>query len=510
MKTSSLALGYLALAASALAVSTAAAEIPATPVMSLYQFNGDRDVPYYDVDRFQRSGPVSPAGSLAQGTSLIPCLVIRDGEPLTDSKGTPYVGFEVVVDARRATPGDTEVFKRAFAARQGLKVQNHHCRPGVRHVLDARKLYALEKPPFFDPPGGGGRGRAGAAKGGLDAIVRAFHNSAQCADANRSLLGRRSALASAWSAFSRANPGGWSPGELERAKALDYTLRTALFEGHLERGCNAYGACERNIVALSIRNRARESCLGRHGCSYPGDFQGVASSVSQYNIWDEYLTEISGLTACYLRDDLAGEPLYAKLQAMYAQSLPDVEAILFGDDADLRRIFSGASLADIKDLRHYYHAPAMGKCFPNHDRVEYITAAVANKGQDFALIANARIRVDGKEGGGYRFREFRFEPLEERDEVRILDSYPGFVIDARKVDLKPVKGCTPYGIPSGCGLRSVGRYRTVPSWLSQGKPLALTCRVQDAGESCAATPRTQTATVGGACDTQMRPVAGVK
>lgn len=491
-----------------LSLPTAAAEIPATPVMTLYQFNGDRDIPFYSVDRFRSGDPGPQAGTLAQGTSLIPCLVIRNGEPLTDAKGTPYVGFEIVVDARKATGADTEVFKRAFAGRQGQKVQNHHCGPGAKYVLDVRKLYALEKAPFFDPPAGGGA-RSGKGGKGLDAIVRAFHNSAQCAEANRRLLGRRSALASAWSGFAGANPGGWPAADLERARGLDYTLRTALFEGHLERGCNAYGACERNIVALSIRNRARESCLGRHGCGYPGDFQGVASNVTQYNIWDEYLTEISGLTACFLRDDLAGEPYYAKLQAMYAQNLPDVERILFGKDADLSEIFSGASLGDIKDLRHYYHAPAMGKCFPNHDRVEYIGGAVARRGGDFALIANARIRVDQKLDGGYGFREFRFDPGEERDEVRILDSYPGFVVDARKVELKPAKGCPPYGIPAGCSFKSVGRYRTVPAWLNQGKPLALTCHMQERGESCKGAPIAKAVTVGGVCDTQMRPVSGV-
>jgi hypothetical protein len=487
----------------------AAADIPATPVMSLYQFNGARDIPYYSVDGFRAGDPGPAAGTLAQGTSLIPCLVIRGGEPLTDSGGTPYVGFDIVVDARKATGADTDVFKRAFAKRQGLKVRNHHCGPGVRYVIDARKLYSLEKAPFFDPPAGHGSAGAGKGMRGLDAIVRAFHNSGQCADANRRLLGRRDALGSAWAGFARANPGGWSASELDRAKGLDYTMRSALFEGHLERGCNAYGGCERNIVALSIRNRARESCIGRQGCRYPGDFQGVAANVTQYNIWDEYLTEISGLTACYLRDDLVNEPYYAKLQAMYAQNEPDVERILFGDDADLRAVFSGASLADIKDLRHYYHAPAMGKCFPNHDRVEYITGAVARDGSDFALLANARIRVDGKADGGYRFREFRFEALDDRDEVRILDSYPGFVVDARKVDLKPAKGCPPYGIPAGCGFKSVGRYRTVPSWLKQGNPLALSCRIQDRGESCTAAPNGRQVTVGGVCDTQMRPVSGV-
>ena len=500
------AFGLLALS---LLPMTAASEIPATPVMSLYQFNGAREIPYYAIDAFQRNGPSSPAGNLAQGTSLIPCLVIRDGEALTDAKGTPYVGFELVVDSRKATgAADTETFKRAFARQKGLMVKNHHCGPSVKHVIDVRKLYPLEKAPFFDPPRQAG-GKAGKGQGGLDAIVRAFHNSSQCAGANRSLLGRRGALESAWEGFSSANPGGWSGSDLARAKGLDYTMRTALFEGHLDRGCNAYGACERNIVALSIRNRALEGCTSRQGCRRPGDFQGVSANVSQYNIWDEYLTGISGLTACYLRDDLADEPFYAKLQAMYAQNLPDLEAILFGSDADLTRIFSGASLSDIKALRHYYHAPAMGKCFPNHERVEFISGAVARKGGDFALLANTRIQVGAKADGGFSFKEFRFDQEEERDRIRIEDNYPGFVVDARKVDLKPAKNCPPYGIPAGCNHKSVGRHRTVPPWLKEGKPLALTCHIQDRGESCKGAPSRKAATVGGVCDTQMRPVSGV-
>ncbi|MEE4378865.1 MAG: hypothetical protein V2J55_15340, partial [Candidatus Competibacteraceae bacterium] len=78
------------------------AAIPATPVMTLYKFNGALDIPYYGVESFRRSGASSPAGTLTQGTSVIPCLVLSNGRPLTDSKGTPYVGFQIVVDSRRA------------------------------------------------------------------------------------------------------------------------------------------------------------------------------------------------------------------------------------------------------------------------------------------------------------------------------------------------------------------------------------------------------------------------
>jgi hypothetical protein len=497
-----------------LIVSAAWAGIPATPVMTLYRFNGALDVPYYDIDDFQRNGSTSPAGSLAQGTSLIPCLVIRDGKPLTDSSGTPYVGFQIVVDSRTATPSSTEQFKQAVNQRKHLTVDNHHCDGSVRYVMDVRRLYAMEKPPFFDLPASAGTNQSnGRPQGDLDSIVRAFHNSPYCADANRELIGRRSALQGAWERFIQSHGHEWPSGALDRAKHLDITMRTAIFEGHLDRGCNAYGGCERNIIALSIRNRGREGCRAGQGCSGEGDFLGVSSTVSQYNIWDEFLTQTSGLTSCFLREGLntgARGDYYAKLQAMYEQSLPGVQRILFGDDQDLIEMFPGNSLADLKSLRHYYHAPAMGKCFPNHDRVEYITGAVARRGNDFALLANTRIRVDEKVDDGYRFRSFLFEAKDDRDEVEIVDRYPGFVVDERKIEFRARSACPPYGVPRGCQFAEVGRYRTTPSWLNAGRPLELTCVIKDRGAKCQEPGNLVTTRVGGVCDTQMRPVAGIR
>jgi len=489
------------------------AGIPATPLMTLYKFNGKLDVPYYEIESFRRRGPSSPAGTLAQGTSLIPCLVIRDGAPLTDGSGTPYVGFEIVVDSRKATPASTEKFKRTFAKRKSMRVPNHHCDGSVRYVINVRRMYALNKAPFFDPPGSGRSGGAHGGQSDLDRIVRAFHNSSYCTGANRKLIGRRQALGSAWGRFIVDNQGKWPKETIARAKHLDYTMRTALYEGHLDRGCNAYGGCERNIIALSIRNRGRSgSCSKGQGCRFGGDYQGVASKVSQYNIWDEYLTQISGLTSCFLRSDLdsgKGSDYYNRIRAMYEQNLGDVQRILFGSDQDLLDIFGKASLNDIKEMRHYYHAPAMGKCFPRHSRVEYMSGAVARKGGDFALIANTRIQVGKKGGNGYRFREFLFEEVPEKDLIDIVDNYPGFEVDARKVSLKGSSGCLPYGIPRGCNHASVGRYRRTPSWLSAGKALGLQCRIRDRGADCRGGGRLKTVTVGSTCDTQMRPVTRV-
>ena len=339
---------------------TALAAIPATPVMTLYQFNGNLELPYYDAQRFQSSAAGNPAGTLAQGTTLIPCLVLRDGRPLTDDNGTPYVGFEIIVDPRTATPADTARVAEATAQRKALTVRNHHCEPGEKFIINVRKLYAMEKVPFFDPPRSAAAvldsepGQAAAAQGGADAIVRAFHESPQCARANDRLTGRRASLLAAWRDFEQASPGAWPREEMARARDLDLTMRTALFEGHLGRGCNAYGACERNIIALTIRNRALKRCFSREGCATKGDFAGVATKVSQYNIWDEYLTQVSGLTSCFLREDLAALPYYAKLQAMYAQSVGDVERVLFGGDSDLLALFQGTPLAELERTAHYY------------------------------------------------------------------------------------------------------------------------------------------------------------
>lgn len=476
------------------------ADIPATPVMTLYRFNGALTVPYYRVDSFLEKGPAKPAGTLVQGTSVIPCLVIRDGKPLTDEDGTPYVGFEVVVDSRKATHASTAKFKRAVAERRAMMVKNHHCGPGVENVINVRRMYAMEKAPFFFYTDEERILDVGNVKRGkhskLDKIVRAFHNSPQCERVNQKLIGRRDRLAGAWLQFVAAHQNKWRRSDLERAKNLDYVMRTAIYEGHLGRGCNAYGACERNVVALSIRNRGSSS----------GDYQAISSRISQYNIWDEFITQVSGITSCYL-DHKGGE---ARVSRVYEQSVADVERILYGSDRALKKVFPKTPLDELTSLRHYYHPPAMSKCYPRYPRVEYMSGAVAQKGGDYALIANTRIDVGKKADGGYEFRVFNVKYDKGRDVVKIVDSYPGFVVDGRKVTLKKSSRCSPYGVSRGCRFKSVGRYRKMPPWLRAGRPVRVRCKVRDFGEGCVGQGHRTTVGVGGACDKEMVPVAGVR
>ncbi|MBK1647948.1 hypothetical protein CKO36_04870 [Rhabdochromatium marinum] len=489
------------------------AAIPAAPVMTLYKFNGPVRVPYYQIGA---SGPGAIAGYLTQGSSVIPCLVVRNGQALTDNQGTPYVGFEVLVNSATAGPEATKTFKQALARQASLNVDNHHCKPDVRHVLNVRELYQLTKAPFFDPPRTGqppvnasGDSNKGTADSTLDRLIREFHNSQDCASVDSSLLGRRARLARAWDDFIARKRATEDANQLARAKHLDYSMRTALYEGHLDRGCNAYGACERNVVVLSIRNRAIGQCSKGRGCRFPGDFQGVSSDPSQYNIWDNFLTQISGLTSCYLRSDLADKEYYQHIQRMYQQNVGDAEQILYGGEPGLEQVFPGTSMSDLTELRHYYHPPAMRKCFPQQERIEYMSGAVAEKDGQFALIANTRIKVGQRVGKGYRFKEFRFEHTDAGDQLQVLDNYPGFIVDGRKVSLKSGHSCTPYGVSRSCKFNRVNRYRTVPSWLSAGKPLTINCRVQSRGANCSAAPSEERVSVGGDCDTEMMPVTRV-
>ncbi len=142
--------------------------------------------------------------------------------------------------------------------------------------------------------------------------------------------------------------------------------------------------------------------------------------------------------------------------------------------------------------------------------MEYISGAVARKGTDFALITNTRIEVGNKGENGYRFREFLFEEMLRKDLIRIVDNYPGFEVDARKVSLKTPSACPPYGIHRSCNHSSIGSYRRTPPWLKSGKALGLQCKIRDRGANCRGGGSLKTVTVGGTCNTQMRPVTGVR
>ena len=388
----------------ALSLSPAAAEIPATPVMSLYQFNGAREVPYYAVDDFRAQWPGRPAGTLAQGTSLIPCLVIRDGEPLTDAKGTPYVGFELVVDARKATGQRTRMPSSAPS-------------PGARGswyaiITAARRCSTSSTCASSMPwrrrhsstrPEAGGRQEAG--KGGLDAIVRAFHNSSQCADANRSLLGRRGGPGVGLGGFSsdqsrRLVRGDWPGPRGSTTRCAPPCSRVTW-----SAAATPMGPASATSLPCPSAIAPGRAAPARQGCRRNGDFQGVSSNVSQYNIWDEYLTGISGLTSCY------------------PARRPGRRALLRQAPGHVRPEPAGRGGHPVRQRR----GPARGSSPGRRSRTSRICATTTmprpwasafptttgsssspgpwpRKGGDFALIANTRIQRRRQGGRGLQLQ----------------------------------------------------------------------------------------------------------
>ena len=145
------------------------------------------------------------------------------------------------------------------------------------------------------------------------------------------------------------------------------------------------------------------------------------------------------------------------------------------------------------------------------DGVEGTALALDAKNPMLRLgLAKYMIQAGDKVGSDYSFRTFVLHEEDERDTVEFHNDYPGFLVDGRKVSLSTATGCTPYGVPAGCRVEEVGRYRKTPFWLDGGKPLGLTCTIAQRGESCVGPAQSVTVQVGGTCDTQMRPVSGVR
>jgi hypothetical protein len=261
-----------------------------------------------------------------------------------------------------------------------MRVQNHHCGPErARTVLNVRDLYALEKPPFFDPPGKGDQ--KAAEREGKSTLDRscAASTTRRSAPGQQALLGRRDGSPRPGTASSPQH-GRWDKTTLARAKHLDYTMRTAIYEGHLDRGCSAYGACERNVVVLSVRNRAVGQCLKRQGCRFGGDFQGVASDVSQYNIWDAYLTQISGPDRLLPAHRPGQQGLLRPHPGHVRQNVGDAERILYGSDADLRDMFPRQFHVRPDRAAPLLSPAGHGQVLPAADRIEYMSGAVAENG----------------------------------------------------------------------------------------------------------------------------------
>jgi hypothetical protein len=206
----------------------------------------------------------------------------------------------------------------------------------------------------------------------IETALKQFHNSICTAPGNG-----KAALLAKWKKFIESKTDARSRQIAMNAQHVDITARTIM--GEVQREKNLFNqssiqqlksevfhpnavSCQIDIVALSIRNRAFASKNYRslYGFSYPGDFTGVATRDTQFNLWFPEIVERGNyrLTSCFHSDHaeyLAArkkkDSSYPAVRAFYEHAVIRVPKV-FG--------FSGNDAREAKDdptyLSNLFHA----------------------------------------------------------------------------------------------------------------------------------------------------------
>ncbi|MCO5143434.1 MAG: hypothetical protein M9962_10135 [Oligoflexia bacterium] len=229
----------------------------------------------------------------------------------------------------------------------------------------------------------------------LDQALRQFH-STMCTVEGVS----KDALLKKWQKFIESKESADAKQIAKNAQHVDIVARTIMGEAQTE--SHLYDpnsiqilknkifhpmavSCQRDIIALSIRNRAMTNQFSAYGHRYLGDFTGAASTGSQYNAWFDNLVPHASyrITSCfysanekYLKSRFSRDKSYKTYQQRY-QSLIKRLPLIFGiekqenkaaseDNRYLNKLFLANrgskqnNSADINanivaSFRHYYH-----------------------------------------------------------------------------------------------------------------------------------------------------------
>ncbi len=550
-------------------MAQAADGLPAPPVMSVYKWAAALKLPVYSVDRLPVGGTKpKPAGYIVQGTKVLPCVVKRGGQPIPNARARPFVGYEVLYEETDTDRLDRQALARHQAAlpsrltalrtrvdKLAKTVQpSHDCPRGYSGpVINARWLLKIDRAPpaFREPAQDTPDSRADTSarvhssrqgSGTVRELANIFHDSQYCSAVNQHVHGRRARMLAQWDNFVKlvgtTNPGLEPSARL--AAHADVVARTATFEGDLAHGCSAHGLCEIDLITLSVKNRAEHArCANgdrQFGCRFQGDYARVAASVTQYNIWDRLFTMKDSITSCYLRRDLQpgasagrvwrdhyGQPSddagarYQKEQARFTAAFERAELILSTPRRSLTRLFAADDKRDILELLHYYHPPAMGKCFPQEPRQEYMSGAYIKRGDAFFLLLGersliGRSRRDPVLGAAYELSLARLgADASGLERVLLTTPMPGVLVASSRVAFGTPKRCTAYGVEPNCSFDKVRRYRRTPPWLSSGRAARVTCKSVPNGPKTCATPATggHSVTLGGRCSIDFMPMSRV-
>ncbi|NCN41247.1 hypothetical protein GW916_08355 [bacterium] len=273
----------------------------------------------------------------------------------------------------------------------------------------------------------------------LQGALRQFHKTI-CADEGYSKV----AYIKKWQAFVNAKPEHLKQ-VAKNAMYLDATIRTTMYEAQQKSAFKGQhpmmAACQFDIIALSIRNRAHKRYKS-YGGHYAGDLLGVATN-PQYNIWfKKYVSRNQyRITSCFLHPNIEairrkqGDrriSLYRKHRQVYEEAalrFPKVLGLnstekpnqdsqylknLFAIDMEenhlpiskSRGVFSKNEEEYITNLTHYYHPGGMNKCsvhdYANGRGEKLINGFIkVDKGEsvDYFVVSNNKLYVRDEVNG---------------------------------------------------------------------------------------------------------------
>ena len=333
------------------------------------------------------------------------------------------------------------------------------------------------------------------------------------------------------------------------AKELDIVARTITFEGHplsmLEREkdetatpakCKTpedcpISSCEQRVVALTIRNRANHpQCKSQFGCRAVGDYFGVATKPSQFNIWMPSMTH-RFIATCFLKDGIETAPpgnadfeAYRNRARQFRFALDASGRVLYGADWGIRNARTGTPLTS---LTHYFHPRGMPGCDPDtYDRrytasTRYVRTQGAKS--DYALLLGKTVlmpagtlpretkaiiasALTSEEKAAAKKRgekniSYEFIPFHPNGDSRewILETSGLSKITSSNVCLRGGLGAL-VGNPNLCP-NADAQFYTAPRWGFQGsvEQMELTCAFES----------NRIVKLGGQCDSRMQPIGKV-
>lgn len=400
-------------------------------------------------------------------SALLPCVVLKNGSPLTGPKGEVLLGYNLVYSEPEMN-GDikpnysalveplqnlhqernTQLQKLEEVQKKYPKdqiVPNMNCTEKIDGIIDLAKLFPESRGVTYTPPPVvaaisqfSDEVKDIFAKSecctpektdiSIETLVKEFHNSPYCTHIETVRGKRKKQLLENWNVFikekSKTRPE-LEP-SLKKAMEVDIAARTALYESNPEEGCSASGICEKDVILLSIRNRSVDSRCKRkggfklYGCDYVGDIVGVATPKDQYNIWDESIADTTYITSCFLRNDVHPKSKapalwpediknqkesYQRQVLVFEQTARRAEKILFSKD--INDHFAGSDAVNASKIQHYYHPGAMSTCFNAFNDLQYIGDGYAEYKGAYFPVRKEYAKVTDAGNGMYSFQRLK-------------------------------------------------------------------------------------------------------